>query len=270
MQVSLASRFDFFSHTVHHQGSSVMVCAEDVGGYKVRLRTAKLAAHIPLTRPLGCYTFPDAIDFRDPVAIASFAAFVKHFEMPQPLELVIVDTYAASMPGAAENSSEDTTLALAHAERWQSALGCAVLFVHHTNASGSCERGHSALRGGSDFCIRMAYTDDVFTAEIDKNRNGPTGETWTMKMVTGPDGDGCVPRPAADVLGSDALSASQQKVYTALVDNFSASGATKTQWQGTCTGVSESTFHRACKKLEERGFVKQSGSHFLPTGKDPR
>ena len=34
-----------------------------------------------------------------------------------PLKLIVVDTYAASNPGASENSSEDTTTAMVHAQR---------------------------------------------------------------------------------------------------------------------------------------------------------
>ena len=77
-----------------------------------------------------------------------------------------------SMPGANENASEDTTTAVLHAQQWRDRLGLTVVLIHHTNASGTHERGHSSMRGAADFMIEMRPEDDVVRIECSKLRNG--------------------------------------------------------------------------------------------------
>lgn len=270
LTAALATGQDWFGHRVLRRGASVYVATEDPSGFKVRLRAAKRAAHLPLNTPAGIYTFPEPIDLRDPVSIGRFGRFLQCKTFSLPLENIIVDTYSAATPGANENSSEDTTTSMVHAQRWRDTLGVSVTIVHHTNAGGTRERGHSAMRGSSDFMIAMNPTDDVITVEINKNRNGATGETFNLRLVPAPDGDGCVLRLAADVLTTSALSAAQQKALTVLTSTFSAAGATKTEWRSTCQDMAERTFYHAAKVLEGQGYVKHIGTHFRTTGKVPR
>jgi integrase len=129
LAVSLATGHDWFGHQICHRGASIYVGAEDPGGFKVRLRAAKQAARLPLDEAIGCYTFPEPIDLRDVTAVAKFSTFLaRRFDVGDvPREVLIVDTYAASVPGASENSSEDTTLAMkgdaeALADGWRTAI----------------------------------------------------------------------------------------------------------------------------------------------------
>ena len=267
LSVSMATRRDWFGHRVCHAGSSIYVGAEDPGGFKVRLRAAKQAARLPLDQAIGCFTFPEPIDLRDVTAVARFSAFLERaFDAGDVhREVLFVDTYAASVPGASENSSEDTTLAMSHAHRWRETLGLTVVLIHHTNASGNRERGHSAMRGAADFMIALTPVDDVVHVECSKQRNAPTFETFTLKLTPVPDG-GCVFRLASDVLPATTLTPVQAKVYAVLRDTFSADGATKGEWQRTCADVAERSFHRAAKILQERGFVKAVGTHYRVMG----
>ena len=271
LAVALATGRDWFGHKVNHRGASVYVATEDPGGFKVRLRAKKIAAHLPLTSAIGVYTFPEPLDLRDVVSVAKFTKFISRaFESGDlPRELLIVDTYAAATPGAAENSSEDTTLAMVHAQQWRAALNVTVLLVHHTNASGNRERGHSAMRGAADFMIAMTPADDVVHVECSKQRNAGPFDTITLKLTPIAEG-GCVFRLASDVLPSQSLTVAQAKVYDVLRETFAADGATKSEWARTCANVPERTFHRACKALVERGFVKSVGTHFRLSGKEPR
>jgi hypothetical protein len=266
LALSVATKRSFYGHEVRHRGSFVYVASEDPSGFKVRLRAAKIAAHIPLTTPIGVYTFPEPIDLRNPVSVAAFTRFLRQTEFPQPLEGILLDTYAAAMPGASENSSEDTTLAMAHAHQWREQLGVTVILVHHSNAGGTRERGHSAMRGAADFMISMTPVDDAIHVECNKQRNGSPFQPITLKLVPVAEG-GCVLRPASDVLPSTAFSAAQQKVYAVLQETFATDGATKSEWQRACLDIAERSFHRASKVLVERGFVNQVGSHFRISGK---
>jgi hypothetical protein len=263
---ALATGREWFGHRVCHPGASVYVATEDPSGFKVRLRAAKRAAHLSLDQPIGIYTFPEPIDLRDPVSVGRFRSFLQRLEVP--FECIVVDTYAAATPGANENSAEDTTIAMVHAQQWRDSLGATVIIVHHTNAGGSRERGHSAMRGAADFMISMTPADDVILLECSKQRNAAPFEKLTLKLTPVPSGDGCVMRLASDVLPSSTLTLAQAKALDTLTTTFAADGATKSEWQRTCADISERTFHRACKALCEEGYVKQVGTHFRWTGKE--
>jgi hypothetical protein len=267
MATAIATGKDWFGRQVTLPGSCVYGAAEDAPGFKIRLRAAKRAAHLPLNVRIGVYTFPEAIDLRDPISVTRFLRFLQGQEWPAPLRVVVIDTYAASMPGAAENSSEDVTTAMVHAQKLRKELGVTVILVHHTNASGSRERGHSAMRGAADFMLAMNPSDDVVSVEASKQRNGVSGEeVFKLKLVPLPDGDGCVFRLASDVLSTAKMTPAQAKIYAVLRDSFSADGATKTEWQRCCTDVADRTFYHAATKLAEHGYVKAVGTHFRITG----
>jgi hypothetical protein len=133
--------------------------------------------------------------------------------------------------------------------------------VHHTNASGSRERGHSAMRGACDFMVSLTAVDDAIHVESSKQRNGPPFKPFTLKLVPLADG-GCVLRSASDVLPGKGITTQQQKLLDVLRESFLSAGATKSEWQRSCQDVPERTFHRAAKVLVEKGYVKQTGSHF--------
>ncbi|HEY0876689.1 MAG TPA: AAA family ATPase [Vicinamibacterales bacterium] len=267
LTTAVAQLPSFYGHSVRHRGASCYVATEDPAGFKVRLRAAKRAAKLPLDAAIGVYTFPEPIDLRDSVSVAGFSRFLQQQSATLPLELVIVDTYAAATPGASENSSEDTTTAMVHAQQWRDRLGVTVILVHHTNAGGSRERGHTAMRGAADFMIAMTPVDDVIHVECSKQRNAAPFERLTLRLTPMPDGDGCILRRADDVIQGETLTPAQTKVLAVLRETFGADGATKTEWQRTCADVNERTFHRAAKVLADRGFIKAYGSHWRDTGK---
>jgi hypothetical protein len=257
---AIATGRDWFGFHICRRGSSAYVATEDVAGFKTRLRAAKLAASLTLDTAIGVYTFPEPIDLRDAGRIATFVRFVREADVR--VELVVVDTYAAAMPGAAENSSEDTTLAMTAAQKMRSALDAAVLLVHHTNAGGSRERGHSSMRGAADTMIAVTPVDDVIHIECSKQRNGAPFEPLLLKLVPVPAG-GCVLKRAIDVQPALGLTLTQDKVLKALRDTFDASGATKSDWRSACQDMPERTFHRVAKILVEGAYVRAAGNRFI-------
>lgn len=262
MLVSIATGQDWFSHPVRHRGASLYVGAEDVAGFKVRLAAKKRAAGLSLSAVVGVYTFPEAIDLRDPVSVSGFIRFVQ--AQGGAFVLVVVDTYAAATPGAVENSSEDTTAAMAAAQRIREALNVTVLLIHHSNAAGTRERGHSAMRGAVDTMIQLNPVDDVVHVVCDKQRNGSPFSTLTLKPVPAPEG-GLVLRLAADVLPSTELTTLQVQVLDALRDIAGRDGATKTSWRQACASISERSFYKIANLLEKRRLIVKIGSsHFRP------
>lgn len=73
----------------------------------------------------------------------------------KPLDILIIDTYAMSTIGADENSAKATGKVLSNARKIADALGCAIIFVHHTTKNGSAERGSSSLRAAADMMIEI-------------------------------------------------------------------------------------------------------------------
>jgi len=262
LSVSIATGATWHGRPVLHRGCVVYVATEDPSGYKVRLRAKKVAAGLPLDVPIGVYVFPEPISLRDAVSVRKFTEFLLQVEWPQPLEAIVLDTYAASMPGANENTSEETTMAMAHSQLWRDRLGCAVILVHHSNASGTRERGHSAMRGAADFMISLTPADDVVRVECSKQRNGAPFEALTLKLSPVSGCSGVVFQEAATMPVSATLTPIQAKVLDALREHFTEDGATKGEWQRTCSDVSDRSFHRAAKVLEERGRVLHSGPRF--------
>lgn len=268
LMFSVATGTPWFGHRVLMPGPCIYVAAEDPGGFKLRVRARKLAAGLSLDRPVGIYTFPEPIDMRDSEQVARFSTFLSQaFDNGDtPRRILAVDTYAAATPGANENSSEDTTLVMSHSQRWRDELGLTVFFAHHTNASGTRERGHSAMRGACDCMISMTQNDDVVIVENTKQRNAGVFEPIILKLLPMPSGQGMVFRLAADIIPGEALSVNQAKLLEVLRNTFEAEGATKSEWQRTCPDVPERTFHRVCTVLVERGLVVKEGPRYRLAG----
>lgn len=260
--VATATGRDWFGHAIVHHGSSLYI-GEDVAGWKRRLAAQKSAIGIPLDQAVGVYTFNETVDLCDQVSVDGFIRFVK--DTRGVFERVTFDTFASVTPGAAENSSEDMTLAVRHVKKIRDELRAGVCVIHHTNASGNRERGHSALRGAADAMISVTPVDDVVVVECSKQRNGPRFKTLTLKLVPVESG-GCVLRAASDVMAGATLTAAQAKVLDVLREIGGEDGATKSAWRQSCQDVPERTFHRAAATVASRGLVQKINGRFKVGG----
>jgi hypothetical protein len=262
--VSVATGLQWFRRGITRQGNCIYIGAEDVPGFKIRLSAAKRAAGLSLTSPIGVFTFPEAIDLRDPVNVRKFVQLCR--QSGDTFRIVVIDTFAASTPGSNENSSEDMTSAIVSAQLIRDELDVTVILVHHTNASGTRERGHSAMRGAADAMISLTPVDDVYHLECSKMRNGPPFEPIELKLTPVPDG-GVVLRLNADVLPSATLTPAQGKALDALREAAGADGITKAAWRSICADMNERAFYKVAKVLEERRHVAKVGaSHYRASG----
>lgn len=99
------------------------------------------------------------------------------------LDLLILDTLHSATVGAEENSASDMGRVLATMKEAQKALGCAVLLVHHTNKSGSAERGSSALRGAMDTMISLTQVGTKWAIYCEKLKDGAKWATQTFDLT---------------------------------------------------------------------------------------
>ena len=62
-------------------------------------------------------------------------------------------------------------LLIAAADRMRIELACAVCLIHHANASGTRERGSTALRAAVDTMLSMTAADDLLTLHCEKQKD---------------------------------------------------------------------------------------------------
>lgn len=109
--------------------------------------------------------------------------------LPEPLRAIVIDTFSTASPGANENSSEDMSRMLLAGERLNKATGAAVFYVHHKNAAGDRERGHTSLRANIDTAIEVIREKDeqgkdtkIRTARLAKLKDGEDGLTLGFEL----------------------------------------------------------------------------------------
>lgn len=126
--------------------------------------------------------------------------------LPEPLALVVIDTFSTASPGANENASEDMSRLIRAGEAINKATGAALMWVHHKNAAGDRERGHTSLRANIDTAIEVTKDEEtkIRTAHLVKLKDGEDGiklgfELHSVEVGTFDDGKpitSCVVVPA--------------------------------------------------------------------------
>lgn len=126
--------------------------------------------------------------------------------LPVPLSLIVIDTFSTASEGADENKSADMSRMLSAGEKLQKLTGSAVMWVHHKNASGERERGHTSLRANMDSALEISRDEEtnVRTLRVLKVKDGEDGEKIAFELQSvqiGTYDDGkpmtsCVIRPA--------------------------------------------------------------------------
>lgn len=172
------------------QGLCVYVVAEGASGFRSRARAYAKEQGIPL-EGLGVGVIADAPNLTQATDMLYVDAALEAFGFPV---LFVVDTLAASTPGANENSGEDMGVALAHCKGISRKTGAMVMLVHHTGkdtARGA--RGWSGWLPASDCVIEVEDTDGRKTATVVKQKDGEKGQEYGFTLPTiqvGVDGDG--------------------------------------------------------------------------------
>lgn len=152
------------------------------------------------------------------------------------LRVLFIDTLSTASPGANENASEDMSRLLAFGEAIQRRVGIAVIWVHHKNAAGDRERGHTSLRANVDTALEVNRDDDDNrTLKVVKLKDGEDGERigFELQSVTigtydsGKPMTSCVVRPAevgSRRTGMSRLSNGQHLFLTCLDDAIAQKG----------------------------------------------
>ncbi|QCP87441.1 AAA family ATPase [Cereibacter sphaeroides] len=114
----------------------------------------------------------------------------------EPFDLIIFDTMARVMGAGDENTALGINDLMAGLDHVRRATGAHVMLIHHSGKDGDKgARGHSSLLGAIDTEIKLSRDPEVnvITAEVTKQRDGPTGYkfSYVLRLVhLGEDQDG--------------------------------------------------------------------------------
>jgi hypothetical protein len=164
------------------QSRVAYVAAEGADGF--RKRVAAYSKHhgvdlasVPMTVLNGA---PNLLEVKDAKDI------VVGIRASGGADLIIVDTFAQTTPGANENAGEDVGKALGHCKRIHEVTGALVLLIHHSGKDSSKgARGWSGLRAAADAEIEVVREGDARALRLTKSKDGVDDLAWgfTLNVV---------------------------------------------------------------------------------------
>jgi hypothetical protein len=193
-------------------------------------------------------------------------------------DLIVIDTFARTMPGGDENGSESMGLAISRCGKISTETGASVLLVHHVGKDASRgARGWSGFTGALDFemTIDRREDDEVRTARVTKAKDDVDGERmhFRLKVVeldADADGDevtSCVvewvdaPKPEQKPAGKW-----QTLTYRAILECTAADGAGPTIDEVIEAAKRETTGPAAGKEDRRREWIRRAVDGLLAVG----
>lgn len=166
------------------------VVAEGAGGFRLRLKAYSIDQGVDLADVPLVLT----ADAPNLLELEHTSALIESLKAAGELGLVVIDTLAATTPGANENSGEDMGRFLAHCKAIHEATGALVVAVHHAGKDSSKgARGWSGVRAAADVEIEITRQGDDREAKVTKQKDGADAGRYPFKLKTielGPDADG--------------------------------------------------------------------------------
>ena len=270
-------------------GPVVYIAVEGGLGLEERL-TAFRQHHGVDQADVPLYIIPAGIDLCS--ADSDAKTLIDEIQRLGTVQLVVIDTLARALAGGNENAPDDMGAFVLNCDRIREATGAAVLVVHHSGKDQSRGgRGHSSLKAAVDTEILVENVNSLITVTVTKQRDYPSGDTFTFKLEpveigTDEDGDpitSCVLLPAdKDATNSQRTKVSgQAKVALDLLDRAIADAGEippasnhipgqihvvpLTLWRQYCyegligdrdnRDTIRRAFNRTSKKLQELGVI---------------
>lgn len=161
------------------QGRVAYIAAEGAEGFRKRLAAYAIhhsvdLATVPMSVLDGAPNLMELKDAKDLAAgvMASGGA-----------DVIIVDTFAQTTPGANENAGEDVGKALGHCKRLHELTGALIVLIHHSGKDASKgARGWSGLRAACDAELEVVREGDARALRLSKNKDGEDGLQWGFAL----------------------------------------------------------------------------------------
>jgi len=167
LAMAIALGHDWRDQYIVKQGAVVYVAAEGASGVQDRLRAYCEHHQLDMTRvPLRVVRVaPNLLLRAEALELAK--------AIGPGIAMIVLDTFAQTMPGGNENSAEDVGLALAHCKGLRRATGAVVLLVHHSGKDESKgARGWSGLRAAADAELEVISDGERRLMRITKQKDG--------------------------------------------------------------------------------------------------
>ena len=263
ISLSMATRRESFFGRPLRPGSVVYALAE---GYpSLQRRTAAWAwAHPDAGAAPGCIEFTPRVPILcDAQSVQDFVLAIASRNLPLPA-LVTIDTYSRAMAGWNENSTEDTTKAVAALDFIRTELDTTVLCLHHPGKDlTKGARGNTALIAAIDAELTLKCVDGIRELKVTKMRDGPLDQKLSFCLVPAMGSahlaltdNGSLTRP---LIGS-------QKTALRTLQSLQTPVSAKS-WL-TASGLTHRTFYRTVEDLVHRGLVTKSDSGYeVPSAK---
>ena len=160
-------------------GKVLYIAGEGRNGLSKRLRAWFERYNEPM-RNIKVRTVP--IELTDPASIAALVEEIR--AMPDPPDLIVIDTLNRNFGAGDENSTADMTRAVAGLDAIRNATGAAILVLHHSghNEKGR-GRGSSVLRAAVDTEFALEKFDATIQARCTKMKDAdhPPPLAWTLE-----------------------------------------------------------------------------------------
>lgn len=161
------------------QGRVAYIAAEGADGFRKRI--AAYAQHhgvdladVPMT---VLNAAPNLLEEKDAADVA------RGIKASGGADLIVVDTFAQTTPGANENAGEDVGRALGYCKRIHEVTGAMVLLIHHSGKdSTKGARGWSGLRAACDAEIEVVRGDTGRSLRLTKSKDGEDGLEWGFDL----------------------------------------------------------------------------------------
>ena len=160
------------------KGRALYIAAESAGNYRKRLRAYRSAFNVPWKDlPFVIGAAPNLADEKD---AAYLARAILDFGC---VDLMVIDTLAASTPGADENSGKDMGKVMDHCRFIHRQTGATVVLVHHAGkVAAAGARGWSGLRAAVDAELEICRSGDYRSVTVTKLRDGEDGARYHFKL----------------------------------------------------------------------------------------
>jgi hypothetical protein len=156
-----------------HQGRVVYICAEGAGGFRNRLVAYQQAHQCELN--LGVIAAaPNLLQRDDALDVCRAIGRA---------DVVVIDTFAQTTPGANENAAEDMGKALAHCKGIHRATGAVVVLVHHAGKDLTRgARGWSGLKAAADAELEVLRLEAGRMLRTSKMKDGSDDQAWGFDL----------------------------------------------------------------------------------------
>ncbi len=188
-------------------------------------------------------------------------------ELQKTPTLVIIDTLARCIEGD-ENESVAMGNFVTGAERWMKEHGSTVLVVHHSNAQGGRERGHSIFKGALETLMRLTKENkrgNILRLETPKQRDAEPATDIGLEFcpIEGTDSVVFVPceLPSSASEAGQREPAVMRKVDMLKVLAVAEDGFTWQEWR-LASGIGKPIFNRRLRRLIADGEIFKDGIRY--------